>query len=82
MTKDEALKVVEEHTISREGHTPDFDAKKTLSDLQFDSLDRIELVMAFEEECGIDILDDDADQYFGDASTANEVADYIVKRTS
>lgn len=42
-----------------------------IGDLGADSLDQVELIMAFEEEFGIDIPDDEAEQVltFGDAVT-------------
>ena len=36
-----------------------------VEDLGADSLDTVELVMAFEEECGIDIPDEDAEKMVG-----------------
>lgn len=52
---------VDKSTITRETHF--------INDLNADSLDTVELVMAFEEEFGIEIPDDAAEtiQTFGDA---------------
>ena len=44
--------------ISKEGVTPD---SSLVEDLGADSLDTVELVMAFEEEFGLEIPDDEAE---------------------
>ena len=55
------------------------DAEKVKSDARFvedlgaDSLDTVELVMAFEEEFGIEIPDEDAEKI----RTVNEAVEYI-----
>ena len=46
-----------------------------VEDLGADSLDTVELVMAFEEEFGIDIPDEDAEQM----RTVGDAIDYIKK---
>jgi acyl carrier protein len=46
-----------------------------VEDLGADSLDTVELVMAFEEEFGIDIPDEDAEQM----RTVGEAVDYLKK---
>ena len=46
-----------------------------LSDLGADSLDIVELIMAFEEEFGIEISDEDAEKI----STVGDVVNYISK---
>jgi acyl carrier protein len=47
-----------------------------VEDLGADSLDTVELVMAFEEEFGIDIPDEDAEQL----RTVGDAIDYMAKR--
>jgi acyl carrier protein len=47
-------------------------------DLGADSLDIVELVMAFEEEFGIEIPDEDAEKI----STVKEAVDYIEQHSS
>jgi len=44
-----------------------------VDDLELDSLDLVELVMAFEEEFGIDVPDNDAESI----KTVQDVVDYI-----
>jgi acyl carrier protein len=46
-----------------------------VEDLGADSLDTVELVMAFEEEFGLDIPDEDAEQM----RTVGEAVDYLKK---
>jgi acyl carrier protein len=46
-----------------------------VEDLGADSLDTVELVMAFEEEFGIDIPDEDAEQM----RTVGDAIDYLTK---
>lgn len=48
-----------------------------VEDLGADSLDTVELVMAFEEEFGIDIPDEDAEQM----RTVGDAIDYMKKNT-
>jgi len=45
-------------------------------DLKADSLDTVELVMALEDEFGLDIPDDDADKI----KTVQDTIDYIVEK--
>jgi len=61
---DRVKKIVVEHLGVEEGKVASF-----IDDLGADSLDTVELVMAFEEEFGIEIPDDAAEtiQTFGDA---------------
>ena len=47
-----------------------------VDDLGADSLDTVELVMALEEEFGIDIPDEDADKI----KTVGDVMDYLKKK--
>jgi acyl carrier protein len=49
-----------------------------VEDLGADSLDTVELVMAFEEEFGIDIPDEDAEQL----RTVGDAISYMKKRAS
>ena len=49
-----------------------------VEDLGADSLDTVELVMAFEEEFGIDIPDEDAEQM----RTVGDAIDYMKKHSA
>jgi len=49
-----------------------------VEDLGADSLDTVELVMAFEEEFGLDIPDEDAEQM----GTVGEAVEYLKKHSS
>ena len=64
---DRVKKIVVEHLGVEESKV--VDAASFIDDLGADSLDTVELVMAFEEEFGIEIPDDAAEtiQSFGDA---------------
>ena len=64
---DRVRKIVVEH-LGVEGDKV-IEGASFIDDLGADSLDTVELVMAFEEEFGIEIPDDDAEsiQTFGDA---------------
>ncbi len=53
-------------------------AASFIDDLGADSLDTVELVMALEEEFGIDIPDEDADKI----KTVGDVMEYLKKRQS
>lgn len=48
-----------------------------LEDLGADSLDTVELVMAFEEEFGVEIPDDDAEKI----TTVGQAVDYIKSKS-
>lgn len=54
------------------------DEKTLVADLGADSLDEIEIVMAIEDEFGIEIIDDDAEKI----TTVKEAVDYVAKRLS
>ena len=60
--------IVEQLGVDEEEVTPD---ASFVEDLGADSLDTVELVMALEEEFGLDIHDEDADKFktVGDALT-------------
>ena len=53
------------------------DAASFIDDLGADSLDTVELVMAFEEEFGIDIPDEDAEQM----RTVGDAIQYLRKHS-
>ena len=62
--------VVEQLGVSEDQVTPD---AKFIEDLGADSLDLVELVMAFEEEFGSDIPDEDAEKL----DTVGSAIEYI-----
>jgi acyl carrier protein len=66
-TEEKAKEIIaKELEVSLDQLTPD---AKFIEDLGADSLDQVELVMALEEEFGLDIHDEDADKFktVGDA---------------
>jgi len=65
--------IINELGVEEEKVTPD---ASFVDDLGADSLDTVELVMAFEEEFGIEIPDEDAEKM----QTVGEAVDYIRKR--
>lgn len=65
--------IVEQLGVEEEDVTPD---ASFVDDLGADSLDTVELVMAFEEEFGIEIPDEDAEKIL----TVQNVIDYIKER--
>src|SRR5687768_9100970 len=69
-------KIVVEHlNVDQEKVT---DNASFIEDLGADSLDTVELVMAFEEEFGIDIPDEDAEQM----RTVGDAVSYMKKHSS
>ncbi len=62
--------IVEQLGVDEEEVTPD---ASLVEDLGADSLDQVELIMAFEEEFGIEIPDEDAEKI----SRVKEAIDYI-----
>ena len=60
--------------ISKEDVTPD---SSLVEDLGADSLDTVELVMAFEEEFGLEISDDEAENI----TTIKSAVDWIEKNS-
>ena len=67
--------IVEQLGVDAEEVTPQ---ASFTDDLGADSLDIVELVMAFEEEFGIEIPDEDAENI----TTVQDAVDYIEKHTS
>lgn len=65
--------IVEQLGVNPEKVTPE---AKILDDLGADSLDTVELVMAFEDEFGADIPDEDAEKL----QTVGDVIKYIEER--
>ncbi|MBI3611013.1 MAG: acyl carrier protein [Nitrospirae bacterium] len=65
--------IVEQLGVDEEDVTPE---ASFVDDLGADSLDTVELVMAFEEEFGIEIPDEDAEKIL----TVQNVVDYIKER--
>ena len=68
---DRVKKIVVEHLSVEEGSISD--SSSFIDDLGADSLDTVELVMAFEEEFGIEIPDDAAETI----QTVQNAIDYI-----
>jgi len=66
--------IVNELGVEAEKVTPE---ASFVEDLGADSLDTVELVMAFEEEFGLDIPDEDAEQM----RTVGEAVSYLEKNT-
>lgn len=66
--------IVNELGVEPEKVTPE---ASFVEDLGADSLDTVELVMAFEEEFGIDIPDEDAEQM----RTVGDAIEYMKKNT-
>ena len=64
--------IVEQLGVDEEEVTPD---ASFVDDLGADSLDTVELVMAFEENFGIEIPDEDAEKI----ATVKDAVDYIEK---
>ena len=70
-TADRVKKIVVEHLgVEEDKVTPD---ASFIDDLGADSLDIVELVMAFEEEFGVEIPDDAAEKI----TTVRDAIDYI-----
>jgi acyl carrier protein len=65
--------IAEQLGVEEEDITPD---SSFVEDLGADSLDTVELVMAFEEEFGIEIPDEDAEKIL----TVQNVLDYIKEK--
>jgi acyl carrier protein len=65
--------IVEQLGVNAEQVTPE---AKFIEDLGADSLDTVELVMAFEEEFGAEIPDEDAEKL----QTVGDVVKYIEER--
>ena len=70
-TNDKIKKIVAEHLGVDEGKVTDTSA--FVDDLGADSLDQVELVMAFEEEFGIEIPDDAAEKII----TVNDAVAFV-----
>lgn len=75
MTRDDILVKVKQITVSQLGvdESEVHDSTSFIDDLGADSLDIVELVMALEEEFGIEIPDEDAEKI----TNVNEGVDYI-----
>ncbi|HSP35471.1 MAG TPA: acyl carrier protein [Thermoanaerobaculia bacterium] len=65
--------IVEQLGVDAEEVTPD---AAFVEDLGADSLDTVELIMAFEEEFGVEISDDEAEKI----RKVRDAVDYIEKR--
>ncbi len=72
-TEARVKKIVIEHLDVEEGKVSP--SSSFTDDLGADSLDRVELVMAFEEEFGIEIPDEDAEKI----STVADAVEFIEK---
>ena len=67
--------IVEQLGVNEEQVTPD---AKFIDDLGADSLDTVELVMAFEEEFDIEVPDEEAEKL----TSVGDVINYVEKATS
>lgn len=67
--------IVEQLSVNAEQVTPE---AKFIEDLGADSLDVVELVMAFEEEFGVEVPDEDAEKLI----TVGDVIKYIEEKDS
>ena len=67
--------IVEQLSVNAEQVTPE---AKFIEDLGADSLDIVELVMAFEEEFGAEIPDEDAEKL----QTVGDAIKYVEEKTS
>lgn len=76
MSVEERVKsiIVEQLGVDAEEVTPD---ASFVEDLGADSLDTVELIMAFEEEFGVEISDDDAEKI----RKVKDAVEYIDKQT-
>jgi len=72
-TEEQVKKIVAEHLVIDESKVTS--SSKFIEDLGADSLDTVELVMAFEEKFEIEIPDDAAETIV----TVQNAVDYIVK---
>ncbi len=66
--------IVEQLGVNPEQVTP---AASFIGDLGADSLDTVELVMAFEDEFGVEVPDEDAEKL----QTVSDVVNYIDQKT-
>jgi len=75
MSVEERVKsiIVEQLGVDADEVTPD---ASFVEDLGADSLDQVELIMAFEEEFGVEISDDDVEKI----RRVKDAVDYIEKR--
>lgn len=73
--EEKVKKIILEH-ISKD--TEKFSSNSKLSDHGADSLDAVEIIMAAEEEFGIEIPDEDAQKM----ETMKQIVDYIVSKQS
>ena len=78
MTPQEIEKKVKEIIVEQLGVNPDQVTAEAsfLEDLGADSLDTVELIMAFEEEFGVEISDDEAEKI----RKVRDAVEYIDKR--
>ena len=74
-TSDRVKKIVVEHLGVDEGTVTD--NASFIDDLGADSLDTVELVMALEDEFGLDIPDEEAEKI----KTVQDAIDYISSKT-
>lgn len=70
---DKVKKIIVDHLGSEESKV--VEAASFIDDLGADSLDQVELVMAFEEEFGIEIPDDAAEHITTVGSAVKHIAD-------
>ena len=75
MTEEELLKKITAFVVEKLGVKPEDVTREAsfVNDLGADSLDRVELVMALEDEFDIEILDEDAEKFI----KVSDVLSYI-----
>ena len=80
MNREEVEKVVKDIVIEQLGVDKNAvtEGASFVDDLGADSLDTVELVMAFEEKFGLEIPDEDAEKI----RTVGEAVDYIAQKKS
>lgn len=78
MTRDEALAKIKKVVAAQLSVNEDevTDTASFTADLGADSLDTVELVMAFEDEFGVEIPDEDAEKI----GTVGTAVDYLVSK--
>lgn len=80
MQRDAIIKLLQEQLPQKPAEAF-VDGASLVNDLGADSLDGLNIAMAFEEECRIEISDADLDLMFGPTSTVGMIVGFIEGRT-